>query len=99
MVRDLYFSIWMPYSLVMNLLNFTCPVFTYRPWQAVATYTSTSCSSVWPHEGPQEVDEFDLGHVVEFLSVLKQTLVLLEIREDHFDDDFDLLLRQFVKEV
>ena len=34
---------------------------------------------------------------MEFLSVLKQTLNLLEIREDHFDDVFELLLRQCVK--
>ena len=54
---------------------------------------------MWPHKGLlrlQEVDEFGLGHVVEFLSVLKQTLKLLEIREDHFDDVIELLLRQCV---
>ena len=45
-------------------------------------YTSMSCRFVWPHEDllrPQEVDEFDLGQVVEFLSVFKQNLKLLEI--------------------
>ena len=53
---------------------------------------------MWPRKGllrPQEVAEFGLGQVVEFLGILKQILELLGIREDHFDDVIELLLRFF----
>ena len=35
---------------------------------------------------PREVDEVSLERVVELLSIFKQTLKLLEIRDDYFDD-------------
>ena len=52
-------------------------------------YLSTSCRFLWPREGllrPQEVAEFGLGQIVEFLGVLKQILELLGIRQNHFHE-------------